>query len=346
MTIRKRSLNLTPVTMRDVAQLANVSQSTVSRVLSQSASRIPIGEETQQRVLDAAQKLGYQPNLHAGSLRGQKTQMIALMIADIANPYYHPIVRSVQDIAHEHRYDVMVANSDHMRENEMLFCEAMVRRPVDGIVMSPYHLTDEELEWLIARTGAKVAALGSHLNHPAIDIVFSNDERITYDTTRWLIQEKGHRRVAIIRAPQHFAVGVRRYRAFRRAIQDSGLALPEAYVTDGDWSVESGQAAMTRLLHLPEPPTAVFACNDHMAIGALLTAQSLGKRVPDDVAVLGFDDIPAASWMSPRLTTIAQNASEIGRALATALFERIESGEEMAQRRFEVDCHLIERESV
>lgn len=346
MSIRKRNLHPGPVTMRDVAELANVSQSTVSRVLSQSNSPIPIGEETQQRVLEAVRQLGYQPNLHAGSLRGQKTQMLAMMIADVANPFYHPIVRAVQDIAHQHRYDVLVANSDHMRENELLFCDALVRRPVDGVIMSPYHLTDEEIGWLISRTGAKVAVLGSHLNHPAIDIVASDDAQITFETIRWLIEEKGHRRIAIIRPPQGFAVGVRRYRAFEQAVRQAGLVVHEECVRDGDWSVESGQAAMAALLDLPEPPSAVFACSDHMAIGALLAAQDRNVRVPEEIAIVGFDDIPAASWVRPRLTTIAQNPAAIGQALALAVFERIEEGEDLPQRRFDVACELRVRESV
>lgn len=346
MTKQSRTQRIETVTMRDVAELANVSQSTVSRVLSQSASPIPIGQETQLRVLAAVEQLGYHPNLHAGSLRGQKTQMIAMMIADISNPFYHPMVRAVQDIAHRHRYDVLVANSDHTRDNELLFCESLIRRPVDGIILVPYHLTDDEIDWLMARTGAAVAVLGSHLNHPSIDIVAGEDEEPIYAALKWMIEQKQHRRIGIIRAPQQFAAGIRRYRAFCQALTDSGLELPPSYAQDGDWSVESGQVAMSALLQLPDPPTAVFACNDHMAIGAILTAQAMGRRVPEDVAVLGFDDIPAASWITPKLTTIAQNPTKIGNALAKAVFERIEGKAISGQRRFEVTCHLIERESV
>ena len=150
------------VTMRDVAKVANVSQSTVSRVLNESTGGIPISEETKQRVLAAVEKLGYHPNLHAGSLRGQKTRMLAMMIADISNPFYHPMVRAVQDMARTHRYDVMVANTDHSRHGEVHFCESLNRRPVDGVILVPYNLTDEEIGHLIDRTvsTAAVASLG------------------------------------------------------------------------------------------------------------------------------------------------------------------------------------------
>jgi LacI family transcriptional regulator/LacI family repressor for deo operon, udp, cdd, tsx, nupC, and nupG len=345
MTLRKRTQRSIAVTMRDVAELANVSQSTVSRVLNQSSLPIPIGEDTQRRVLDAVKQLGYHPNLYAGSLRGQKTQLIAMMIADIANPFYHPMVRAVQDVAHQHRYDVMVANSDHTRENEVLFCESLIRRPVDGIIMVPYHLTDEEIDWLITRTGAAVAILGSHLHHPQADVVACDDEQATYEAVRWLIEQKQHQRIGIIGVSRTFAVGVRRANAYKRAITEAGLTIPPAYIQTGDWSVESGQQAMRALLALPTPPTAVFACNDHMAIGAILAAQALQLRIPEDVAVVGFDDIPAASWISPKLTTIAQYPTEIGRHLATAVFERIAGRVIGPRRRYDLPCRLIERES-
>lgn len=346
MSNHKRNQRPSTVTMRDVAELANVSQSTVSRVLSQSSALIPIGVETQQRVLAAVKELGYHPNLHAGSLRGQKTQMIAMMIADIANPFYHSMVRAVQDIAHSQRYDVLVANSDHMREHEIHFCESIVRRPVDGIIMVPYHVGDEELDWLISRTGAAVAVLGSHLQHPQIDVVAGDDMQATQAAIHWLIEHKQHRRLAIICAPQTFAVGVRRYAAFCQALSQAGIEIPPEYVQMGDWSVESGQQAMRTLLALPSPPTAVFACNDQMAIGAILTAQAMQRRVPSDIAVLGFDDIPAASWICPKLTTIAQNPTEIGNLLANAVFTRLAGNKSGPQRRYEFTCHLIQRESV
>ena len=168
--------------MRDVARRAQVSQSTVSRVLSPTPQGILIGEETRQRVLTAVEELGYHPNLHAGSLRGQRTHMLAMMIADIANPFYHPMVRAVQDVAHLHRYDVLVANSDHLRENELLFCESIIRRPVDGIIMVPYNLTNDDIEALWSRTGAAIAILGQHITHPAVDVVGVDDKLVDYRT--------------------------------------------------------------------------------------------------------------------------------------------------------------------
>lgn len=345
MTNQRRTQPAKRITMRDVAKRAKVSQSTVSRVLSPTPQAIPIGEETRQRVLSAVEELGYYPNLHAGSLRGQRTHMLAMMIADIANPFYHPMVRAVQDVAHLHRYDVLVANSDHLRENELLFCESIIRRPVDGIIMVPYHLTNVDIEQLWVQTGAAIAVLGSHITHPAVDVVGVDDSKATYELTQWLIHERRHTQIGYIGVTSQFAVGARRHAAYVAAMHDAGLPINPDYFQEGDWSVESGQQAMSRLWHLPQPPTAILACNDQMAIGAMLAAEAMHIRVPEDVAVAGFDDIPAASWIRPRLTTVTQPAAKIGQRLAEAVFARIE-GIVMEQRQYyDVPCTWVIRES-
>lgn len=345
MTNQRRTQPSRRVTMRDVAQLAQVSQSTVSRVLSRTPQAIPIGEETRQRVLTAVEQLGYYPNLHAGSLRGQPTRLIAMMIADIANPFYHPMVRAVQDVAHLHGYDVLVANSDHLRANELHFCESIIRRPVDGIIMVPYHLTNADLDSLFAQTGAAIAALGQHISHPAVDVVGVDDGGAMFALTDWLIKARHHKRIGYIGVTNQFATGARRQAAFMRAMTVAGLQINPDYIQEGDWSVESGQRAMMLLLQLPQPPSAVIACNDQMAIGAMLAAELCGARIPDEVAVAGFDDIPAASWIRPRLTTVAQPATLIGQALAAAVFNRIDGVVTEVRQFHEIQYRLIARES-
>lgn len=331
--------------MRDVAQAANVSQSTVSRVISATPSKVPISEETRQKVMAVIDELGYHPNQYARSLRGRKIHMIGMAIADISNPFYHPMVRAVQDVAFQHHYDVMIANSDHTREKELLFCESIVRRPVDGIVIIPYHLTDEDLDALISRTGVAISAVGNHIQHPNIDVTFADDRKASYDAVRWLIEQRGHRRIAMICANYEYPVIVRRRGAFLQAMEEAGLPVPDDYLIETDWSVESGEAAIRRLLALPEPPTAVFAASDTIAIGALEGAQAMNYKVPDDVAILGFDNIPVASWVRPRLTTVAQYPEKMGYLLAKSLFQRLQGDYTGPGRRFEVPCQLIERES-
>jgi LacI family transcriptional regulator len=332
------------VTMRDVARAANVSQSTVSRVLNESTRGIPISEETKHRVLSAVERLGYHPNLHAGSLRGQKTRMLAMMVADIANPFYHPMVRAVQDVARLHEYDVMVANTDHTRDGEVHFCESLIRRPVDGVVLTPYYLTDEDIGRLIERTGVAVSALGQHVNHPEVDVVYGDDEAAVVELTTWLCVEKQHDRIGYIGVTNKHAAGFRRRQAFSQTLADRGLEMPPAYFQEGDWTVASGIAAMEKLLDLSNPPTAVFALNDLMAIGAMEVAKKRGIRIPEDLGIVGFDDIPAASWISPKLTTVTQFPREIGRIMAEMVFERL-AGSEGSGCRHMVACRLVKRKS-
>ena len=333
------------VTMHDVAKLAGVSQSTVSRVLSKTPSMVPISEETSKKVLDAVEHLGYFPNLTARSLRVQHSYMIAMMIADISNAFYHSIVRTVQDIARHHRYDVLIANTDQIYENEVHFCEAMMRRPVDGVIMVPYHLTDGQINQLIERTGTIVVALASYLEHPDVDTVSSDDETATYEAVKWLIETKHHIRIGFIGVTDLFPPGKRRRRGYHRALQEVGLPIRSDYEQSGDFTTESGQNAIHKLLSLPTPPSAVFVCNDLMAIGALNMALDMGFRIPEDVAIVGFDNIPETRLIRPNLTTVAQFPVEMGRQLATALFQRIEGQYEGTKRTFEIPLQLIERQS-
>jgi DNA-binding LacI/PurR family transcriptional regulator len=331
--------------MRDVGRAAGVSQSTVSRVLTPSIAGLQIKEETRRRVLAKITELGYHPNQYARSLRGKKSHMLGMMVADITNPFYHPLVRAVQDVAVQHRYDVMIANTDHAQEKEQLFMESIVRRPVDGVIVVPYYLTADDLDNLIVRTGVTVASVGKHIDHPRIDISYADDARASYDLVAWLIRERGHSRIAMACADLRFPVTVGRVDAYRQALADAGLGTEPAYIVSGDWSFDTGQRAMRELMALPSPPTAVFAASDTIAIGALEEAESMHLRVPDDVAIVGFDAIPEAQWVRPRLTTVAQNPSEMGRRLAVALFDRIESNPLHERQVFEVPCRFIERET-
>ncbi|MCX6020111.1 MAG: LacI family DNA-binding transcriptional regulator [Chloroflexi bacterium] len=333
------------VTMRDVAELAAVSQSTVSRVLSNAgAGGIPISEETAHRIHEAVRQLGYHPNLAARSLRGQTTSLIAMMVADIGNPYYHHMARSVQDVARKHNYDVLLANCDHDPQLEHHFIEGIIRRPVDGVILTPYHLTSEDIDHMVQRTGVQVVVLGQHLENEFVDTVFADDGTASYEAMQWLIHERGHRRIAYIDVPGT-RPGDRRRSAYRRALIDAGINTPAEYVHAGDFGIESGERAMRALMALPERPTAVFACNDLMALGCLMAANDLGLSVPGDVAIIGFDNIPEAARVYPPLTTIAQFPKDMGAQLANALFERIEGTISGPGRSFEIPCRLIVRDS-
>lgn len=345
MTSEKNNEQNRPPTMQDVARLAGVSQPTISRVLNNTKTAIPVSKETRKKVLAAMKELGYRPNLTARSLRTQRTQMISLLVADITSSFYHLIAQAVQEVARSHDYDILIANSDHIYENEKRFCEAVIRRPVDGVIMVPQHLTYEDLDELITITNTPIAVLGQHINHPAVDVVGADDERATFEAISWLISERGHTSIGYIGVAPEYPPSPRRWHGFRRALETAGLALDPDFLMQGNWSLESGGQAIRSLLKTGKLPSAIFAINDLMAIGAMLTLQDAGLSVPDDVAVMGFDNIREATMVRPNLTTIAQYPREIGQKVAETLFERIEGRGPKARREIEVPLKLIVRES-
>lgn len=331
-------------TMYDVAKRAGVSQPTVSRVLNQNDTSVPISDETRQRVLEAVEALGYRPNVVARSLRTQRTQMIALLIADISNGFYHPLVRAVQDIAREHDFEVLISSSDHRYENEKHFCEIVSRRSVDGVIMVPYHLTSEDLGRFLHENKAPITVLGEHIDHENIDVVYVNDERACYEATRWMITERGYTRFGFVGVEDDLPPGPRRFRGFLRSLHEHGLELEPRFLVKGDFTMEGGARVVQKLVNLDELPRALFVLNDLMAIGVILALQEAGYRVPEDIAVMGFDNIPEAAIVRPALTTIAQDSRDLGRMLAEALFSRLENPL-MPRRLLEGTYQLIVRDS-
>ena len=332
--------------MHDVAKLAGVSQSTVSRVLNGDSFHIPISAETRQRILDAVDQLGYQPNMIARSLRTQRTQMIAVMIGDISNAFYHPVVRAIQDAARVQGYDVLISNSDHLYENETRFLETVLRRPVDGVIMSPHRLTTEDLDKFIKRSQIPIVALGAQVQHPMIDVVGGTSEPATYDAISWLIHTKKHRRIGFIGVTGDMPPGPPRLRGYERALQDAGIPIEPQFIQKDEFTLDGGRQAMRAFLEQDVPPTAIFACNSLMAIGAIKTAQAAGFRVPEDFSVMGFDDIPETTIVTPSLTVVARDLSRVGHQVVEILFDRINGQVNGKGRFFQTQWQMIERESI
>lgn len=342
---KKRSSSKNP-TMHDVARLAGVSQSTVSRVLNGSDSFVPISEDTRQRILDAIEQLEYQPNMIARSLRTQRTQMIALMIGDISNGFYHPIVRAVQDISGARDYDVLISNSDHVYENEARFLRSILRRPVDGVIMAPHRLADNDLDSFIRRSHIPIVAIGAQVKHPLVDVIGGTSEPATYDAITWLIKAAGHRRIAFFGVADDMPPGPPRLSGYYRAMSDARLPIEPGWIQKVEFTVEGGQRAMQAILQQKDPPSAVFTCNSLMAIGAMKAAHAQGCHIPNDMSVIGFDDIPELAIVQPQLTVVARDLPRIGRQAIELLFERIDGRISGPGRFFQSEWKLIERESV
>lgn len=341
----KRPSSSNHPTLSDVAKLAGVSQSTVSRVLNDNTVSIPISEETKKRVMDAVKELGYQTNMIARSLRTQKTQMIAVMIGDISNAFYHPIVRAIQDVAQSRDYDVLIFNGDHTYKNEQRFLQSVLRRPVDGIVMAPHRLSTDDLEDFIQRSRIPMVAIGAQVQHPHVDVVGGTSEPATYEAISWLIHEKSHKEIGFIGVKDNMPPGPARLAGYMRAFKDANLQVNTAYIHNDEFTLQGGQEAMKQFLNQGRLPTAIFASNSLMAIGAMKVAQAHACRIPEDLSIIGFDDIPEATIVSPSLTVISRNLPKIGFQVAELLFERIDNKVDAQGRFFQGSWELVERES-
>ena len=326
-------------TIIDVARLANVSKSTVARVVNGELDRVR--EETRHRVLDAIEQLGYERNVIAGSLRSDKTLMVALCIPDITNPFWPEVVRSAQDTIEEEGYAVVTVNSDWRAVREADYLRMVRRNRFDGLIINPTSVTNDVLESL----GIPVVILGSGYGFPTCDSVGSDTEGGVQHALDHLF-DLGHRRIGLIagisaRGNLHHS----RRQSFITFHARKHILLDESLIVESEFSDQGGYDALQQLLSLEQPPTAIFAANDLLAIGALKAAQARGCRVPDHISIVGMDDIYAAATTSPALTTVTKPKTENGTQAARFLLERMAGKGPQTPRHVKIPCQLTVRES-
>lgn len=306
------------VGIADVAARAGVSPTTVSHVLS---GRRHVSEVTQARVRSVMDELGWEPNQLARSLRMQRTQTIALIVPDITNPFYPSVARGLLDVVSEPGYQVLIGNTDGSPSAEKDLVARMVTRSVDAIVFAGYYSKASDVTAAV-EAGIPVALMGGRRASVGIDVLTSDDLAAGEIATRYLIG-RGYHRIAFITGPSGDGPPADRVKGYRRALTSAGLRFNSQLVVREEFSRAGGTAGMEKLLELRKPPRAVLCTNDMVAIGALDVARARGLRVPDDLAVMGFDDIEAAALISPSLTTIAGDPREQGRAVGRVLLGRL-----------------------
>jgi LacI family transcriptional regulator len=331
-------------TQVDVAKLAGVSQSAVSQVLTQKGSAIP--EETRQRIFGAIDKLGYVPNKFAQSLRTQKTFMIASIIPDITNPFYPAFQRGIQSVTNQKNYDLIIYDTDEKEEIEKRSLQSLTRAGVDGAIVSLFHHGVEHLRPLIEQNIPVVYWRGrpSPEEELIIDVIYIDNVSMAKTAVSYLI-EKGHTRIGMIAGLEDTPPRQNRIHGFCEALAEHRLPLDEILIQDGDFTEIGGYQGMKKLLSIKPRPTAVFAANDLMALGAMVAIREAKLSIPEDIALVGLDDIPAAKLVHPPLTTITQMQEDIGRTAAEMIFERIEGTAPDKPRLVEMPFELIVRES-
>lgn len=306
-------------TIKDVAQTAHVSTATVSHVLN--GTRY-VSEELRERVLKAVTDLNYQPSQVAASLRTKRTQSIFLIIPDIDNPFFPPLVRGAQDAFDRKQFAVIVGNTDRRYDRELEFLNLALRTQADGIIINPTQIGYDDLREVIER-GVKVVLIGTHIDHKELDRVHVDNRAGAYDAVRHLI-DLGHRHIAIVCGPTHTSSAWQRCEGYQQAMEEAGLPVNPGWVVEETFDQEGGYRGTQQLLAQATRPTAIFATADLMALGVIQALRDSGLRIPDDISVVGFDDIPAATITTPMLTTINQPKYEMGKRAAELLLARIQ----------------------
>lgn len=310
------------MTIRDVAERAGVSASTVSHVINQTRR---VRADTRERVLQAMHELDYQPNRLARSLRNRRTQTLGVLLPNNANPFFALVLGGIEAAAYDHDYNVILGNANDDPARELAYLDILLSKQVDGVVLVSTGADPQVLDFLAARNTPVVMvdrSPGDAYEDFPVDTVFTENMQGGLLATEYLIG-LGHQRIACISGPSRINSSAARVVGYRQALAAAGLACDERLIVTGDFQHESGYRACEALLRLPDPPTAIFVCNDLMAVGALCAIHEAGLRVPDDVSVVGFDDVPLASFTVPRLTTVAQPAHELGVRAVTLLVRRI-----------------------
>ncbi len=305
-------------TIADVAQRAGVSTMTVSRVLNNSGYA---SEETRARVLAAASELGYMPDALARSLRVKRTQTLALVLTDITNPFFTTVARGVEDAASAEGFSVMFCNTDESEAEEARYVRMLLERQVDGILLVPARASSRSLDAALAR-GKPVVVLDRAVTGAPVDTVRCDSEGGAYHAVNHLLQ-LGHREIAVLAGSPEVSVTVERVAGARRAFADAGLTLAEDRLLYGAPETESGAEMARAALALHPRPTAFLATNNFIALGAFAELRERGLRVPEDVSLAGFDDLPAALLFDPFLTVVSQPAYEMGHRGAELLLARL-----------------------
>lgn len=316
------------ITITDVARASGVSCATVSRVLSGYEF---VRESTRNRVLEAVEHLGYVANLQARSLAGGRSQIIGLLVPNLDNGYVGTIMWGIDQALERANYDLMLYTTHRHASNESFYVSAIANGLTDGLLLVAPLVPTTYLDVLREQTFPYVL----------IDQVDTTDNSSVVEATNWqgayeatrYLSQLGHTRIAFITGALAVRSAIDRLRGYKAALADSDIPVREDLIIEGDYLQQTGYEITKRLLQrTSSPPTAIFASNDLSAFGAMDAARECGLRIPDDISIIGFDDIPQASLVYPKLTTVRQPLEQMGRVAVKLLLERIEDQNRPPQR--------------
>jgi LacI family transcriptional regulator len=310
-----------PAKLEDIARESGFSIATVSRVLSN--SKYPVRASVREKILETAQTMGYHPNMIARSLRTDQTNTIGILVDDLLSPFSPPVVRGIQDRLKENNFFSLIVNSDWDLEQEQAGIVSLLSRPVDGIIFVEYsHLTSSEPLTNANKPGVFVHRLfGTSIKNSVVpDDIHGASLAVEH------LIHLGHRSIAYISGLETWHNSKERLEGYKKVLEKHGIPLVEEWIMVGDWEVEGGYMGAQRLLQLENRPTAIFAANDLMALGAIYAIQDAGLSVPNDIAVVGYDNREFAWIVRPSITTVEMPVYEMGRIAAEILLQQIFKG--------------------
>lgn len=327
------------VTIYDVAREANVSMATVSRVVNGNPNVKP---STRKKVLDAIEKLGYRPNAVARGLASKKTTTVGVIIPDISSVFFAELARGIEDIATMYKYNIILSNSDQNKNKEIHLINTMLGKQVDGIVFMGGTITEDHIkEFKSAPVPVVLAATVDETSEiPSVNIDY---EQASYEAVQLLLKH-GNKRIAIVSGPLDTVINDEKIVGYRKALNESGISFDEELLVKGDYTYQSGLDAAEYLLKLKEPPTAIFAASDEMALGVVHGIQDRGLQVPGDIEVFGFDNTKLATMIRPTLTTVVQPMYDIG-AVSMRLLTKYMNHEEVTEQNVILPHRIVERNS-
>jgi LacI family repressor for deo operon, udp, cdd, tsx, nupC, and nupG len=334
--IRKDILGMPKI--YDVAKLANVSIATVSRVITNAH---PVTERTKSKVLKAIEELNYQPNISARHLRRMETNLILVVVPDITNSFFSRVLRGIEYQAANNGYEVLLVDTENNIERENKYLNILRQKQADGAILLTARMNKDVLEGIASEYPVVLAC--EYLEGSKIPTISIDNISSARKATEHLIN-LGHRRIACICGPSHIVLGRDRLKGYQQAMNQHEIRIDSVLVQEGDFSFESGYNLMMKFLALENAPTAVFAASDEMALGVIKAAKEYGFNVPNEISVVGFDDIKFASIFEPSLTTVSQPAFEMG-VKAAEMLVKLMNTENLMRRQIVMEDKLIIRES-
>jgi DNA-binding LacI/PurR family transcriptional regulator len=330
-------------TILDVAKLAGVSKTTVSRVINENG---PVNESTRLKIKEAMKMLNYTPNYFAQGMRTSKTKSIGILVPDYTNPFYSELFKGIEEVALQKGYMSIICSTDEDATRELEYAKELVKRQIDGIILCSYKRIRKNIDYLMDISNKiPVVFMDPVVGDEPVSYVVTDGYEATRKATQYLI-DKGRKKIGYIKikgSARHW-VTHERYKGYKKALKDSGIELDLSLVYEGDFQMKSGYAGAKCLMDLKNPPDAIMAATDVMAIGVIKYLKYADISVPDEVNVIGFDNISLANLIEPALTTIAQPIRDLGMEAVNIIVKKI-NDPKMENKQITLDGQLIVRRS-